>query len=149
LYRFSWGENLGSNLGSKKITKVEAKMIVLPTYQFSVIVGLLLSDGWLSLTVKGCNARLGFEQSYAKLEYFWSIFLILSHYCSSLPVLNRQKRLGKTNFSLRMQTKSLPCFTELHILFYKNGVKKIPDNIYDLLTPPALAQWIYGDGRPA
>lgn len=38
-------------------------MIVLPFYHESIVVGLLLSDGWLSLsqsnTVK--NARLGFK----------------------------------------------------------------------------------------
>ena len=48
-------------------------MIILPPYQKSVIVGLLLSDGWLSLsksnTIKNDNARLGFKQSLDKFEY--------------------------------------------------------------------------------
>jgi hypothetical protein len=30
--------------------------------------------------------------------------------------------------------------------FYLNGVKIIPENIYDLLTPEALAHLIMGDG---
>jgi len=34
----------------------------------------------------------------------------------------------------------------LHILFYPQGVKVIPDNIYELLTPVALAHLIMGDG---
>ena len=36
--------------------------------------------------------------------------------------------------------------TELHSLFYPNGVKIVPHNIYELLTPVALAHLIMGDG---
>lgn len=43
-------------------------------------------------------------------------------------------------------TRALPCFTELHSLFYHKGVKIIPNNIYDLLTPVALAHLVKGDG---
>lgn len=40
----------------------------------------------------------------------------------------------------------MPCLTELHPLFYPSGVKIIPKNIYDLLTPVALAHLVMGDG---
>ena len=44
----------------------------------------------------------------------------------------------------------MPCLTKLHSLFYPNGVKIIPalaaNNIYELLTPVALAHLIMGDG---
>lgn len=40
----------------------------------------------------------------------------------------------------------MPCITELYLLFYPSGVKVIPKNIYDLLTPVALAHLIMGDG---
>jgi len=36
--------------------------------------------------------------------------------------------------------------TELRSLFYPNGVKIVPNNIYELLTPVALAHLIMGDG---
>ena len=42
--------------------------------------------------------------------------------------------------------RSLPCFTALHAMFYDNNVKVIPYNIYDFLTPVALAHLIMGDG---
>ena len=35
---------------------------------------------------------------------------------------------------------------ELHSLFYLSGIKIIPENIYELLTPVALAHLIMGDG---
>ena len=40
----------------------------------------------------------------------------------------------------------MPCFTELYDIFYINGVKVIPKNIYELLTPVAFAHLILGDG---
>jgi hypothetical protein len=43
----------------------------------------------------------------------------------------------------------MPCLTKLHSLFYPNGVKIIPNNIYELLTPIALAHLIMGDGSVA
>jgi hypothetical protein len=40
----------------------------------------------------------------------------------------------------------MPCITELHSLFYVNKVKIIPEDIYNMLTPVALAHFIMGDG---
>lgn len=40
----------------------------------------------------------------------------------------------------------MPCITELYSLFYPNGIKIVPHNIYELLTPVALAHLIMGDG---
>ena len=41
----------------------------------------------------------------------------------------------------------MPCITELKNLFYPDGIKVIPYNIYELLTPVALAHLIMGDGQ--
>jgi hypothetical protein len=40
----------------------------------------------------------------------------------------------------------MPCITELRSLFYPNGIKIIPEDIYNMLTPVALAHMIMGDG---
>jgi LAGLIDADG DNA endonuclease family len=74
------------------------------------------------------------------------VFSILSHYCSSGPNLVSGIRAGKRNYGLQFFTRALPCFTEIYSLFYPNGVKIVPENIYELLTPPALAHIIMGDG---
>ena len=47
---------------------------------------------------------------------------------------------------MEFYTRSLPCISEIYSLFYPNGVKIIPENIYELLTPVALAHLIMGDG---
>ena len=46
----------------------------------------------------------------------------------------------------------MPCITELKILFYpklSDKNKVIPANIYNLLTPLALAHIVMGDGKAA
>ena len=122
-------------------------MTVLPPYQFGAVVGLLLSDAWLTFGIsKSKNARLGLKQSYTNKEYLYFIFLILAHYCNSFPVYNKTRRKSSVNHFLVFTTRSLPCFTELYHLFYKNKVKVVPRNIYDLLTPVVIAHWIMGDG---
>jgi hypothetical protein len=142
-----WGTNLKSLVGCGRLTKQISNIIVLAPYQKNVIIGLLLSDGWLTIASKTTkNARLGFKQSLSHSTYFWFVFLSLSHYCSSYPHLITGVRKGNRNYGLQFFTRSLPCMTLLHYLFYVNNVKVIPYNIYDLLTPVALAHWIMGDG---
>jgi hypothetical protein len=70
----------------------------------------------------------------------------LSHYCSSYPYLTKGTRAGYRYYAVGFFTRTLPCFTVLHQLFYINKVKVIPENIYNLLTPIALAHLIMGDG---
>ena len=55
-------------------------------------------------------------------------------------------RTNKNYSSLTLRTKSFSLFTEYYNLFYLNGVKVIPNNIGDLLTPLGLAHWIMQDG---
>lgn len=40
----------------------------------------------------------------------------------------------------------MPCLTEFYTLFYPQSVKVIPLDIFELLTPVALAHLIMGDG---
>ena len=86
------------------------------------------------------------QQSLAHSSYLWFLFSILSHYCNKIPRLKSGIRAGNRFYGLQFHTRSLPCFTELYYIFYVKGVKVIPLNIYELLTPIALAHWIMGDG---
>ena len=88
-----WGTNLRSQVGTGKFTKLVTSMIKLPNYNKSIIIGLLLSDGWLTFASKtNKNARLGFKQTINKASYVWFIFNELSHYCSSYPYYAESKR---------------------------------------------------------
>ena len=90
-------------------------MIIFPPYQKSVIVGLILSDAGLRFAYKrSTNALLGFKQSLANSDYVWFVFSILAHYCNIIPRLTSGIRAGKRFYGLQIETRSLPCFTELY-----------------------------------
>ena len=65
----------------------------------------------------------------------------------SYPSLVIGTRAGNRNYALQLFQRSMPCLTLLHYLFYPAGKKVILSNIYDLLTPVALANLILGDGQ--
>jgi hypothetical protein len=146
---------IGSTLGLIKFSNYIRDITYIPTFHLSILVGLLLSDAGLSKQKNSKNARLGFKQSMNHFPFFWSTFMLLSHFCSSIPYQDNAKLNGKLYYGIRMDTRSYSCLSELHELFYtpltqpndKIIYKKIvPSNIYNLLTPVALAYWIMGDG---
>lgn len=142
-----WGLNPSSGLTTRKLTKIELDMIKFPQEISSLIVGLLLSDGWLVYaSTNHKSPRLGFEQSYNQASYVWSVYLSLSPYCYSLPKYRIRSRFNLQLSSLTVTTRSLPILVEFYNKFYCNGKKVIPQDIYDLLTPIALAHLIMGDG---
>jgi len=141
-----WGTNLSSTVGVK-FTRTQLSMVRLPWHIQTIMVGLILSDAWVIFDNKTYkNALLGFSQSGANSQYFWFVFSLLSHYCPSFPLVRIRSRLGTKTIALQFKTRSMPCFTALHSLFYPGGTKVVPTNIYVLLTPVALAHWIMGDG---
>lgn len=133
-----WGTNLGSSVGNGRVTKSRAQMYKLTPYHFFIAVGLLLSDGWIEFPSRQSNARLMLEQSFEKFEYLWSTFVELSPYCAGYPLLRHRTSNGKSVYPLRLQTRSLPGFSELYELFIRDGLKIVPDDIYNLLNPVAL-----------
>lgn len=83
-----WGTNLTSSVGLGKFTKQVSNMLKLPSYQKSVIIGIILSDGWIIVPVKGrINARLGFKQAVVHSNYVWHAFGLLSHYCNRMRLI--------------------------------------------------------------
>jgi hypothetical protein len=144
-----WGSQdfLVSSIGFSMFSPKISNLIQIPPYIEGILIGLLLSDAWVSFaSATSKNARIGFKQGMINFPYFWHVFILLSHYCSSYPQLTSSVRNNKRSFGLQLQTRSLPCFTQFHYLFYINGVKIVPKDIYNLLTPIALAHWIMGDG---
>jgi len=65
-----------------------------------------------------------------------------------VPLTKRSTDCPATIFqSLNFATIALPCFNLYHSYFYTaEGVKKVPLNIWALLTPVGLAFWLSDDG---
>lgn len=141
-----YGTNLSSTVNYPKYTMFVKKMINIPSQHYSIFIGLLLSDAWLQCNAGQGNARLGFRQSMEHLPYLLDVFSKLIHYCPSYPIKVKAKVNGKVHHGLQINTRALPCITELYNLFYLNGKKIVPKNLYNLLTPEALAHWVAGDG---
>lgn len=114
-----YGTNLSSTV-SIKLSPLSLRQFNLPSNYQSIVVGKLLSDAWLEKSSPTSNTRLGFKQSIIHSEYVINSFMILSHYCSNKPIFRVNKLKGKKYNSLEFRTRYLPCFNELHGLFYKN-----------------------------
>lgn len=135
-----YGSNLSSTVGTR-YTFIERALIKIPTNKMSVFIGVILSDA--SLHKGRGDARLQFKQKYSQLEYLYSIFFQLSHYCSKGPYVTKAILHKKMHYALCFTTRSLPCITELYHLFYIEGVKGIPQNLFFHLTWEAIAYWVY------
>ena len=46
----------------------------------------------------------------------------------------------------QFSTQSLSSWNPLYAIWYVNGVKVVPQNIFELLTPVSIAYWIMDDG---
>ena len=61
-------------------------------------------------------------------------------------MLKRISTKGKIRFYYKIRSYSYASFNWIHNDFYPNGIKVVPLNISQYLTPLALAIWIMDDG---
>jgi hypothetical protein len=117
----------------------------------SVSIGSLLGDAYANKR-SGEGVRLCYRQSVKHKEYlFWLYtFFYNRGYTSNLQprqyTRTIQKKEGKIYYGYEFNTFTFRSFSWIHDMFYKNGRKIIPLNIYEYLTPLALAVWIMDDG---
>jgi len=142
-----WNKETSISSMNKKnvLTKLDRNLINITNYNKSIIIGLILSDGWIQKR-KGWNPRIGFKQSIKNFEYLWYVFNKLSVFCSNYPYLCKNIKRGKLFNSLQFQTRQLKCFNEIYFLFYKNNCKYINPELFNYIDYIALAHWIMGDG---
>jgi hypothetical protein len=134
---------------TSRLTKLERSQIVLPNNLKDILIGLLLGDLYAQKRSTKGNTLLRFEQGFLHKEYIDHLYDLFKSYCVSEPkVANRlpNKVTGKIYTRVTFNSMSLPCFNELHNLFYQEGKKVVPDNIGEILTPLGLAYWIADDG---
>lgn len=153
-----YGSNIENNVGNKKYTSIVSYMINLPNRILYILVGLILSDGYIDYkSLKGkekkidkdivlVNSRFRFKQSMKHISYLLYVYSLLSHYCVSVPKIKIDTIKGKKYFNIELITRSLPVFTLLRQKFYNGRVKIIPLDIYDYLTYEGLAHIIMSDG---
>ena len=84
-----------------------------------------------------------FNQGFKHLPYILFLFQFIFPLCTHYPSLI-QHRDG--TFYLQIYTRCLLCLNNIFDLFIVNGVKTIPANIAEFLTPRCLAFWAMDDG---
>jgi hypothetical protein len=131
----------------KRLTDLEKSQFTLSDKLKEILVGLILGD--LYINKRHTNVRLMFKQGIVNKDYLIHLHELFSDYCPSGPKFTNadpDKRTGIVYTGIYFNTYSLPCFNALYNLFYIGGVKIVPSNIFELLTPLGLAYFISDDG---
>lgn len=117
---------------------------------YSVLTGSMLGDGYGEMHGRG--ARFHLHYSHKNVEYVMFLHKIFTDngYCS-LKKPNLRKIIGKKGkiyYSLRFHTFSFGSFKPFYLDWYFNekGLKQLPTNLKEFLTPLALAVWVMDDG---
>ena len=97
-----YGSNLGSTLGMDRFSKTLQNLIFLTPNFYSIVVGQLLSEGWLEKYSLNSNTRFKFKQSVERAYFVFVSFMFLYVYYSSLSRLTKtnSKRKGKIHSGL-------------------------------------------------
>lgn len=120
---------------------------------YSIIFGSLLGDAYAEKRGKGVRIHFYQENSHGAYAIWLNDLLVTLGYNKS-ECLEESTRLikgGKVRKIFRFKTYTYSSFIHLHDIFYFNGIKNVPSNIYleTYLTPLALAIWIQDDGCKA
>lgn len=113
------------------------------------IVGSLLGDAWGEKRVG--STRFHIHMSARNVEYLAYLhkFFIKNGYCSPNKP-RKAKQIGKSGkiyYSIKIRTFSFTSLNYIYDAFYdKDGLKHIPTNISQMLSPRVLAVWIMDDG---
>jgi len=117
-------------------------------FQKQVIIGCLLGDGRLECRSKNNTARLRIHHGYKQKRYLFWKYEIFKNIVRTNPkrIVWRDNKRNINCISWYFHTLTLKELGNMHLLFYKEGKKILPKNLYNLLTPISLAIWTMDDG---
>lgn len=114
----------------------------------SILFGSLQGDSYAERLLIGTRIVLQQEDSNVEYLMWFHKFIASLGYCKTdKPKLER--RIGKggcIKHFYRIRTYSFSSFNWIHHSFYPEGIKVIPSNLANYLTPLALAIWIMDNG---
>lgn len=140
-----------STKGILRLSSADRALVSIPEDLKEVLVGILLGDAHIVRRSSTANSRLVYAQTAVVhkeyFDYVYSFFkdLCVNDYAPQLKTV-RDNRTNKVYSAISFTTMQLPCFNAFKEMFYLVNVKKVPENIYQLLTPRGLAFWIMDDG---
>jgi hypothetical protein len=111
----------------------------------------MLGDGNLRFPGRSYHVNLTVEHGEMQQEYVWFKYEQLKEWVLTPPrrvSRTYHKDRTRTLGSWRFSSVSHPTFTSYYKLFYRDGLKVVPDNIGDLVEHPlTLAVWLMDDGN--
>lgn len=113
----------------------------LTNYQKSLVIGSLLGDGYLRRVPGRNDAFLEINHSIKQKEYVDWKYKVLGNITGGPP---KERKSGKNRIAYRFYTRQNEFFTKIHGLFYRNGVKVIPENL--ILDSIIISVWFMDDG---
>lgn len=125
---------------------------VFSSHQIDVIIGSLLGDARLECRSVGVRspitARFRVHHGLKQKEYVEWKYDILKEFVNKEPQeiswVNLKRNLHEV--SLYFHTKSMEELGILYHYFYKDGVKILPEDIFEILNPQMIAVWFMDDG---
>lgn len=110
----------------------------------SLIMGSMLGDSHAERHGNGTRIRLQQESTNVEYLRWFHKFLASRGYCSTTkPKLHiRTEKGGKVRHYYQIRTWTFSSFNWIYETFYPKGIKVVPLNIGDYISPLALAVWI-------
>lgn len=140
----------GSTYRSPRKTSPLKSSVTLTRAQQDAVVGTMLGDSCMERAKENHSPRLRFEQTFpSHANYVTQLYILFQNLVGQCPrVISRKpdSRTGNVYSTISFKTLAFPCLTYYFNLFHVNGVKVVPTNFAQLLTPRALAYWIMDDG---
>ena len=135
--------NINRN-NSSKINNKSDKYSTISKDQHEIIIGLTLGDLHLRKRLLNSNTSLNFKGSVKHEAYFLHLYSLFKPFCRTGPKTVVAKLGDKTHYFVKFDTLTNKVFNYYHDLFYINKVKRVPNNIGELLT--AQGYWAMDDG---
>lgn len=123
-----------------------------PPHQFDVVIGSLLGDARLECRSKGIRtsitARFRVHHGDKQKEYVFWKYQILKDLVSRPPRSSSwvNERRDLEEVSWYFHTRSSERLGIIHEVFYKNGIKVLPKELFPIFTDRMLAVWFMDDG---
>lgn len=135
--------HLNENIHINKYDNIKS----LTQNEFDVIVGGLLGDSWLGIPKNGKHPCGSFTHKLEHTEYVYYKYQYLKRLCSIPRVHNKyDKRTNRKYQQSFCKICATSALDNIYKSFYINGVKIVPEELINKLSPLGLAIWFMDDG---
>lgn len=149
-----WGENpIGRNkVWGARITRKQREMLVLTRKAKSILIGVLLSDGWIQRGKWHWNPNIGIKQSIKNVKFILHLINEIGYLLPSGKIqINSNMLRGERWYNGSITTRALPSLMEVVKILYvdikRKLVRRIQGELINYMDNIVLAYWIMGDGN--